>query len=94
MEKTKLITGNKRILQFLTDRIEVWEHEYYDYAAESAGYNNDWNKLLPAVDKINKSINTSTYDFNELYRGLRQVNIELVWEETVKFIEWYRINGV
>ena len=93
MDTTKLIIGNKRILQFLTDRIEVWEHEYYDHVASIAGYNNDWNKLLPAVEKINKSINTSTYNFDELYRGLKQVNIELVWEETVKFIEWYRVNG-
>jgi hypothetical protein len=93
MDTTKLIIGNKRILQFITDRIEVWEHEHYDYVASIAGYNNDWNKLLPAVEKINKSENKSTYNFDELHRGLKQVNIELVWEETVKFIEWYRING-
>lgn len=93
MEITRLIIGNKRILQFLTDRLEVWEGEYYDYSSENAGYNNDWNKLLPVVDKINKSPNTSTYDFSELHRGLRQVNIELVWGETIKFIEWYRVNG-
>lgn len=94
MDNTKLIIGNKRILQFLTDRIDVWEHNHFDYVASKAGYNNDWNKLLPAINKINKCINTSTYDFYELHRGLKQVNIELVWEETVKFIEWYRINGI
>ncbi len=51
-------------------------------------FHDSWNKLMPLVSQITSLENTSTFDFSELHRGLRQVNIELVFMEVVSFLKW------
>jgi len=91
MTEQEIILGNKRIMQFISHRIDVWEHDYFDYAALNSGFNTDWNKLLQAVTKINEQeYSTRLYDLSKLKEGLVEVNIDLVWVEVVKYVEQWR----
>lgn len=87
MKETEIIAGNRLIAEFMYDK--NMDSIFHDLKPNECIYHSSWDWIVPVVEKISRTINKSTFDSKELYRGFRQVNIELVWSEVIKFIKWH-----
>lgn len=92
--------GNKLIAEFITDEPEVLAHDLKKAGTlESMHYHDDWNCLMPVVEKIwNISGNRSSLFYfeyeNELISSYEDytTNIMDCWNAVVAFIQWYNAN--
>ena len=89
------VENNKLIAEFMEmdfnpdlERVFIngkWRHSkvYFDTA---------WDWLMPVVEKIGK---TDTGDYGEPFDSVSLYSsIEMVWNEVVKFIEWYNAQSI
>lgn len=94
----EIIEGNKLIAEFMG---------HQGYSCKDA-YDENWNALMPVVDKI-ESIDGCSYKIHLSYsigfvndnsqhgnpniiRGIGKSRIETAYDLVIKFIQWYNLN--
>ena len=95
--------GNLLIARFITDEPEVLEHDLKKAGTlESMAYHNDWNWIMPVVEKIENCfdgcVNVEINGENCLIHNIEpqfkrfvagKTKIQAIWLAVVEFITWY-----
>lgn len=92
--------GNKLIAEFMTDEPEVLAHDLNKAGTlESMQYHDQWDWLMPVIEKIWNIIGNRSSLFyfeyeNELIRSYEDhiSNITDCWNAVIAFIHWYNAN--
>ena len=84
--------GNKLIWVFMERNLQDARYTM----PELLRYHKSWDWLMPVVRKAYKMIGVETYklddEFDRIHSILFSADIELVWDQTVEFIQWYNEN--
>lgn len=98
MTEQEIIDGNKLIKQFESDNQNIWNSEYFNESALNAGYDNDWNLLMPVVEKLSTLItdlDKSIYilEQKDCFWELKITSdINVVYKAVAEFLKYYNKN--